>query len=205
MDNKLQELTDRLYQEGVEKGEEKGGEIVAEADERADAIVAGARKDAEEIIASAKKSASAVKERIEAEIRLSGRQAIRTFKKEIEDVIVAEALDENLSAAMNDLGNIEDFVRIVIQNWHPERTESPTLELLLPEKRREELEEWFRSEAGRAMAEGIDIKFHKNIKGGFQIASIEGGYRINLTDEDFLEFFKHYLKPRTRELLFGER
>lgn len=205
MDNKLQELTDRLYEEGVEKGEGRAGEIVAEASDRADTIVAGARRDAEEILAAAQKSANELKKRIEGEIRLAGRQAIRTFKKEIEDVIVAEALDENLSVAMNDLGNIEDYVRIVIQNWHPERTESPTLELLLPEKRKEELEEWFRSEVGRVMAEGIDIRFHKNIKGGFQIASLEGGYRINLTDDDFLEFFKHYLKPRTRKLLFGER
>lgn len=204
MDDKLQKLTDRLYQEGVEKGEEKGLQLIAEAGERADAIIAGARKEAEGIIASAKKSASELKERVASEIRLSGMQAIRTFKKEIEDVIVAEALDENLSEAMNDLGNIEDYVKTVIQNWHPERTESPTLELLLPEKRRKELEEWFRSEVGRVMSEGIDIRFHKNIKGGFQIASIEGGYRINLTDEDFLEFFKHYLKPRARELLFGE-
>lgn len=204
MDDKLQKLTDRLYREGVEKGEEEGESIVAAAGVRADEIVAGARKEAEEIIASAKKSAKELKERVESEIRLSGMQAIRTFKKEIEDVIVAEALDENLSEAMNDLGNIEDYVKTVIQNWHPERTESPTLELLLPEKRRKELEEWFKSEVGKVMAEGIDIRFHKNIKGGFQIASIEGGYRINLTDEDFLEFFKHYLKPRTRELLFGE-
>jgi len=205
MDEKLKQLTEKLYKEGVEKGEEKAREIIEEAEERASWIIAEARKKADDIVADSKKNAHELKTRVEAEVRLSERQAMRTFKKEIEDVIVAGALDKELSAALNDPLNIEDFVAEVIRHWHPEHTESPSLELLLPEKRRKELEAWFRTKAGKALSEGIEVKFHENIKGGFQIASIEGGYRINLTDEDFNEFFKQYLRPRTREILFGEK
>lgn len=205
MENRLQDLTEKIYEEGIEKGRKKADELVAQAEEKGQNIVSDAKNTAEAIISSAKKSAAEFKERVEAEVRLAGRQAMRTFKKEIEDIIVAEALDKNLRTSMNNLENIEDFVREVIKNWHPEKTESPSLEVLLPEKRREELEKWFKSEIGKGLKKGITINFHKKIKGGFQIESKKGGYRINLTDEDFLEFFKEYLKPRARELLFGER
>lgn len=205
MDDKIKNLTEKLYKEGVEKGKERAGEIIQEAEERAARIIEDAGKRGKDIIAESRKSSDEIKTRVEAEIRLAQRQAMRTFKKEIEDVIVAETLDTDLYAAMNEPLNIEGFVAELIKQWHPEHTESPSLELLLPEKRKEELEAWFKSKAGRALSEGINVKFHENIKGGFQIASIKGGYRINLTDEDFSEFFKQYLRPRTRKLLFGEK
>jgi len=205
MENRLQDLTDKIYEEGVEKGRKDADEIIARAREKAEQIISDAKNESEQVLSSAQKSAARLKEKTEAEIRLAGLQAMRTFKKEIEDIIVAESLDENLTTSMNDIENIEAYVREVIKNWHPEKTESPSLELLLPEKRREELEKWFKAEIGKVLKNGITINFHKKIKGGFQIKSKEGGYRINLTDEDFLEFFKEYLKPRARELLFGER
>jgi len=204
MENRLQDLTEKICQEGIEKGREKAEEIIGEARTKAEKIIESAKDEAQALMAAAKKSAAELTERTEAEVRLAGRQAMRTFKKEIEDIIVSEVIDKDLTAAMNDLENIEYYVREVIKNWHPEKTESPGLELLLPEKRREELEKWFKTEIGKALKKGIRVSFHKKVKGGFQIKSIEGGYRINLTDEDFLEFFKDYLKPRARELLFGE-
>ena len=205
MENRLQDLTEKICEEGIEKGRKKAEEIIAEAQTKAAEIIATAKTEAQTITTAAKRGAAELTERTEAEVRLAGRQAMRTFKKEIEDIIVSEVLDKDLTSAMNDLENIEYYVREVIKNWHPEKTESPGLELLLPEKRREELESWFKTEIGKALRKGITVSFHKNVKGGFQIKSIEGGYRINLTDEDFLEFFKDYLKPRARELLFGER
>lgn len=205
MENKLQDLMEKIYEEGIEKGREKAGEIIAEAREQAEKIIGQAKEEATGIISSAEKKSLQLKERTEAEVRIAGKQAMRAFKTEIEDIIVAEALDKELTASMNDLKNIKDYVKEVIKNWHPGINGSPSLELLLPEKRKKELEEWFKTEMGKVMNKGVTINFHKKIKGGFQIKSKEGGYRINLTDEDFLEFFKEYLKPGARELLFGER
>ena len=43
MDTKIQELTDKIYKEGVEKGNEEAGRIIAEANAQKDTIL----KDAE--------------------------------------------------------------------------------------------------------------------------------------------------------------
>ena len=46
MQNKLQELTDKLYQEGLSKGKEEGERILAEAKAQAEKILAEAKAQA---------------------------------------------------------------------------------------------------------------------------------------------------------------
>ena len=57
MQDKLQELTDRLYNEGLSKGKQEGEELLQKAHAEADHIVADAKAEAERIIAQANKEA----------------------------------------------------------------------------------------------------------------------------------------------------
>ena len=41
MDTKIQELTDKIYKEGVEKGNEEAGRIIADANAQKQAILTG--------------------------------------------------------------------------------------------------------------------------------------------------------------------
>ena len=49
MENKLQELTDKLYNEGLSKGKTEGEAFLAKAREEAASIVAAAEKEAADI------------------------------------------------------------------------------------------------------------------------------------------------------------
>ncbi len=55
---KIQELTEKIYREGVEKGQAEADRIVAEAKQKAEQIVAEAREQAKAIEAQAQKKAS---------------------------------------------------------------------------------------------------------------------------------------------------
>ena len=44
MQNKLQELTDKLYQEGLSKGKQEGENLVAQAKAEAEKIIRGAEE-----------------------------------------------------------------------------------------------------------------------------------------------------------------
>ena len=48
--NKLQELTDKLYNEGLSKGKQEGEAILEKAKTEAESIVETARKEAEQIL-----------------------------------------------------------------------------------------------------------------------------------------------------------
>ena len=62
---KIQELTDKLYREGVEKGNAEGMRLVEKAKAEADKLVADARKEADEIGDKARKQAQELDARIE--------------------------------------------------------------------------------------------------------------------------------------------
>ena len=61
MENKIQELTDKIYREGVEKGNAEAQRLVSEAQKEAQQMIEAARKEAEAILAEARKSADEMK------------------------------------------------------------------------------------------------------------------------------------------------
>ena len=56
MENKLQELTEKLYAEGIDKANQEADEIRRKAEEEADEIKKQAKKEAESIVQDAKKA-----------------------------------------------------------------------------------------------------------------------------------------------------
>jgi V/A-type H+-transporting ATPase subunit E len=43
------------------------------------------------------------------------------------------------------------------------------------------------------------------MKQGFIIAPEDGTYKIKFEGDDFANLFKNYLRPRTKEILFGNQ
>ena len=75
MENKIQELTEKIYAEGVEKGNVEAARIVEEAKAQAADIVKKAKAEAEALVATAEKKAVELGENSRSEIKLYGAQA----------------------------------------------------------------------------------------------------------------------------------
>mgnify|MGYP003484312860 FL=1 len=88
MDNRLQELTDKLYNEGLSKGKEEGEALLAKARTEADEIIAGAKKQAAEILAKAEKDARDYATKVNGDLKMAASQSIQATRKDIEDLIV---------------------------------------------------------------------------------------------------------------------
>ena len=71
MSNKLQELTDRLYSEGLSKGKEQGELLVSEARSEAEKIIAQAKAQAEQIVQQAEKQAADLKAKAQSDVRMA--------------------------------------------------------------------------------------------------------------------------------------
>ncbi|MFP4164928.1 MAG: V-type ATP synthase subunit E [Chitinispirillaceae bacterium] len=204
MEQKIQELTEKIYQEGVEKGNEKAQQVVAEAEEKAAGILSDARARAEKIVEDAKKETEELKRNTESELKLSGSQAVASIKNQIVNLVTAQVLDESTSKALSDPAALREYIGMVIKNWKSSTGEVPDLEVLLPEQKKEELKKSFDKSASDELSKNLQVSFAKGIKSGFRIGPANGSFKISLTDEDFKEFFKEYLRPRTRAFLFGE-
>ncbi len=204
MEEKIEKLTTAIYKEGVEKGEIKAREIIDEANAQADGIVAEAKREGEKIIAAANVQAEELKRNSESEIKLAGIQTISNIKLKLLDIITYKMIDEDITTTLLTPDVLKELIITFIKKWQKSGNGIPSVEVLLPEYRRKELDKSIQKELQQALAKEISISFTKNIKGGFQIGPKDGTYRISMTDDNFKEFFKEYLRPKTRSFLFGE-
>lgn len=202
MQNKLQELTEKLYSEGLSKGREEAERIKADAQKEAEQIISKAREESEQIISTAHKEAEDIKERILNEVKMSSRQSYTTLRHEIESLISSNALKTPISEAMNDNALIKDIISTIVSAFSPQSDKAAELSIILPEKSKGELDRFITENITKQFNQGLEIKFDKKVSSGFKIGPKGEGYHISFTDKDFEELVGSYLRPRIREILF---
>ena len=199
--DKLQELTQKLYNEGLSKGKEEGEAILAKARAEAAAIVKKAQEEAQAILSQAQKEAQDYKIKVEGDVKMASTQALQATRAGIENLIVAKALDAPVKEALSSADFLKGIIEAVAKNFSAQ--ESTDLALVLPEKLQKELEPFVKNELTKALGKGVEASFAKKINGGFKIGPKDGSYFISLTDESFQELIGDYLRPTTKEILFG--
>ncbi len=204
MERRIAELTDQVYKEGVAKGEEEAKRIVDEANKKAESIIGKAKSDAEKIISDAGTQANELKRNVESEIALSGKKAVSAIKQQIMDLLSAKVIEQPMGDTLSDPAVLKDLVLTVAQNWKAQEGQIPSLEVLLPASKKDEMQKSLQSALQKTLKDGVTVSFSRHVKKGFQIGPSDGSYKLSLTDDDFSEFFKEYLRPKTRSYLFGE-
>lgn len=202
MQNKLQELTDKLYQEGLSKGKEDGAKLLSEAHAQADDILAKAKAQAQKIVEEAEKQAADIKAKAKSDVKMASSQALQATKKDIEDILLGSTVKENVSKELSEVNLLKEIVLAVAKNFTT--SESVDLALVLPEKVKSEVEPWLKGELQKALGHEVKAEFSKKISGGFTIGPKDGSYFVSLTDQTFNELICEYLRPVTKKILFGE-
>ena len=202
MQNKLQELTDRLYQEGLSKGKEEGARLVEAAQSEAQAIIEKAKAQAAEIVEQAKADAADYKTKIEGDLKMASSQSLQFTKKEIENLVVTKIADEQVSKALTSPDFLKEIIKTVAEKFSAQ--ESADLQMVLPAAPQDQVEPFIKSELAKVVKGDVKADFSKKIAGGFTIGPKDGGYFISLTDDSFKELIGEYLRPVTKKLLFGE-
>ena len=201
MSNKLQELTEKLYNEGLSKGKEEGEQLLARARSEAESIVAEARKEAESIVAAANKQAEDLREKTAFDVKMASTQCIQATKKDIEDLLVGAISADSVNKSISDPDFIKKIITAVAERFSA--SESADLALILPASLQQELEPWVAGALAKTLGSAPKAEFSKKVAGGFSIGPKDGSWFVSLTDETFRELIAEYLRPVTRKLLFG--
>ncbi len=203
MQEKLQKLTQKLYEEGLSKGRSEADDLVAKAKAEAAAIVNEAKVKAEALVAEAQRTAEEIQKNTETEVALASRQTIAALKEQIQNLVTARELTPRVKDAVDDKVFLQDMILLTLKNWEGNGQSCPGLEVMLPEKAQQELIGGLRAMLENALDDQIVVKTSEKVKSGFRVAPKEGGYYISFTDEDFDALFQEYLRPKVAELLFG--
>ena len=204
MESKLQELTNKLYNEGVEKANEEANKIVEDAKKEAEKIKRQAQQEADEIIGNAKKESEDLKKNAKSEINLAAKQTLREVQKQITEMITMGVIKEPVKESLNETQFIKELIETLIKNWSAQSNEQVNLAVTIPENKQKELQDYLEKKAAQQLNAGLKVEISDRMKGGFSIGPADGSYKISFSEEDFQNFFQSYLRPRTVEMLFDQ-
>ena len=199
--DKLQELTQKLYEEGLAKGKQDGEALLQKAQSEAEGIVKQAQEEAEAILAKARKDAEDFKVKVEGDVKMAAQQAVQATRTDIENLVVSKVVDGTVDKALANEDYLKGIITAVAQKFSAD--EPADLSLVLPENLKKALEPFVKNELGKLLGKGVDATFSKKVAGGFKIGPKDGGYFVSLTDETFKDLIGSYLRPATKKLLFG--
>ena len=196
MDSQIQALTEKVYQEGVLKGEQEAAKILADANAQAEQVERDARARAEQIIAEAQRSASELKSNTERELKLNASKLIEATKASIVDVLAGCIAGDSVQALT---ANPELLQRVVL-----EIAKGFDLKhgVEITSSQAEELKAYFAQNAKALLEEGLTIKQVAGKATQYTIRPQNGSFKVEIGEQEFVELFKSILRPQLAQELF---
>ena len=196
MDTKIQELTEKIYQEGVEKGNKEAESIIAGANAQKQEILKEAEAEAKRIVANAEKQAFETKKNAEAELKISANHAIESLKKEIVNLLVGKITDSSIKPVVTDRAFIQKIILEMTKSWAKNEA------YIIQTSDAQELQKYFEGNAKELLNSGIKIENVAGKDTSFTIQLADGSYKVNFGEDEFTLFFKELLRPQLVEKLF---
>jgi len=202
MTTKIIELTEKIYNEGIEKANKEAEIIISEAKAKAKKIEEEASLKSEKIIVDAKKESEAIFDSLHAELQSIATETLEVAKQKIGGCIVSEYTNEIVKNLLGDKKFVKSLLLEMVKKWDISKGSLPDLSLIVPEKQLKEFEEIIKSDIAANLQNSPLLQPDPSIKNGFRIVSSASGYKVSFTDSDMANFFKSFMKPRISKFLF---
>ena len=196
MENKIQELTEKLLKDGVEKGNAEAEKIIAAAREQAAKIVDDAKAQAAEIEAAAKKNTQGMEENMKSEIKMYAAQALNALKSEVTNVVCDKVVKEATAEVTGNKAFMNEFILKLAEKWGANE------DLVISAADAKGLKELFAKKAKALLDKGLKIEQVNGQKTLFTIQPADGSYKVNFGEPEFEAYFKNFLRPQLVEMIF---
>lgn len=194
--NTLQELTEKIYAEGVEKGKNEAAEIVAKAEAKAAEILAAAEKEAQAKLAAVAAKAQELDKNTKAELKLYADQSISAIKTEVTNLLTNKLATDSVKAATADKAFMQKLIAELAQEL------AKGGDVVISAKNAEELKTYIAGNLKGLLEKGVKVEEVKGQKVDFAIAPANGGYKLTFGDAELIAYFKEFLRPQIVEMLF---
>lgn len=213
----VQELIDRLKNEGVADGQEKGERIVADAESRAKWLIAQAEEEAAQILVDAKKEADFITQAGKDALRMAFRDCELSLKNHL-TVAFAEKINRLVSDALEDQHVLVDMICEIAGQVNPERKPATLLisykdhtsanpstdtDAEVNENDNDPLYQFVAGQAKHMLDQGINIVLNTAHQSAITIKFEDGKTEVLLSEKTVSELIMQYLQPRFKTLLDG--
>lgn len=212
----VQELINKLRDDGVKAGEEEAERRIKKAREQANAIIADAKAEAERLVREAKAASAAEKEKSDESLRVAFRNTRlelqsgleKAFEKHVTRLVSKEVRDEQflrkllLSIVGSAAAQIPEDqpVEVVL----PERifeTDSDATDV--PEEWKERVRNFVRRGTSEILRDGVELVPSTNLRGGIQLRLVGEDVVFDFSEQALSDVILKHLLPRYRAIVEG--
>ncbi len=197
MESRIDELTKKLLEEGVERGNAQAAAIVSQAEAQAAKIVEDAKSQAAEIVAQAGKDAKALESNTKSELKMFNAQALSALKTEIANVVCKQVVDESVKGLTDNQDFMQEFMLKLAEKWGAHE------DIVISTADADSLKALFARKAKSLLDKGVKIEQVNGKKSDFTVQPADGAYKVNFGEAEFTEYFKNFLRPQLVEMLFN--
>ena len=203
----VQDLINRLKDEGVHEGKQQAEALLAEAKKQAAGMIQDARDEAEKIVESAQQNAERTETNGKRALSLASRDASLQLKEQLEHQfrgwvsgLVNEKFDEPdflgklitsmagqvITAANQDAGDSEP---------------SDGVGFLLAEDKSSSMESYVKAQAAAMLQKGVRLQADRNVTSGFR-AQLSGDHpEIDFSEDAVTAALMRFLAPKFRQMV----
>ena len=200
-DNKLELLTKKIYEEGIEKAQNDAQNILDKAQQEAENIVKEAEEKAKAIMEKAQNESAALRQKTETELGMSAKQAVAALKQQITSLIANNIAVDMTTAAFKDEDFVRELMAKIIEKWNAEN--GVDLNVIMNNKDKEDFEKYLLAKHKNLLDNNLTLVVNNSQKEGFVIQPKDGSYKVTFSEKVFEEFFNTYLKDYSKKLLFS--
>jgi len=212
----VEELIEKLRQQGVDKGQQEASKLVEEAEHRADWLLSQAHQEAEQIVSKARAAANNLRQSGEDALRI----AARDMHLEVRETLSHSFSDQVERLVAQQMDN-EAFMRKLILSLVDKASQdhgiadAEKMEVLLPddfigldelrrnpkEYREGVLSQFVQSLAAEQMREGISFDLHDGQ--GIRVRLSGEEVEVDLSADAIAKLLLKHLQPRFRAIIEG--
>ena len=168
MQTKLQELTNKIYQEGVQKANDEANILLSKARQEADQIVADAKAEAQRILEESEKRAEDKSRQVESELKLSASQTLSALKQTIIQLITLKVVNPGVGELFTDSKFLSSLLLKIVDGFAANG--GSDLKVLLSPSDLKLLDQSIKASLADQLNKGLVVEADEKIKGGFKMA-----------------------------------
>jgi vacuolar-type H+-ATPase subunit E/Vma4 len=204
MTKTLGDITNELRERILSPAKAESERILREAGDEAKRIVTDAEREGSRIQEAAKKEAETVLKQMETDMSTAARNFMLLVQERLEKAIVQPTVEAELKPLLNDPEFLKKIIEELIVSFSRLQGEERNLEILLPEKMRDELGEWFLEKFRQKAVRHLVVHFTDRVSFGFKIGVEGTGSHFNF-GEGLVEAFTEFCSPRFRRHFFARK
>ncbi len=197
MEVQLQDLVEKIKQDGIASAEQRAAGIIAEAEQQAKTIVANAEKESEALLKKAETESERFTRASEAAVKQASRNALIAFREGVTNAL--DSLIKTEVGAAYNADVLKTLIPDAVKGWMKEK--KADISVILSPEDAKKLETSLLAAFKKDVEKGVEVKADSQLTGGFRIGMKDGSAYYDFSAEAVADLFSAYVSSRAAGLL----